>query len=125
MLNFSDFIAEATLVRNQNVSSVVSRTDMPQFNDEFLDALLAAFTYDEFEIDVEGLKALKTVQPHIDMDKVNDIAQFDKPVVVSQDGYLVDGNHRAAAFVIRGDGKMPAIKIHADVVDILAWAKTE
>jgi len=123
--SFRSFLNEQSA--NNNVTALVSRTDMPQFDDDLLDKAKNYFGYDLVDLSKGEVTSLRTVQHHLDLEKVNRINKFDKPIVTSSDDHIVDGNHRAAAFVLSKSAPetISAVRLNADVISILAWSKQD
>lgn len=122
----TEYLIEEGLVQNNNVQALISRTDMPQIDDQMLRDLDEAFGMSSMTMNSEELSKLKSLQPHIDMNKVNKINEFRKPIIVSSDSFIVDGNHRAAAFVVKKNGtdeEMYVNIIGTDAIGILSFLR--
>jgi len=124
LFKFEDFISEVKLERNQNLSSIIPRSDMPQLDDAKLNELVGIFGATKRQMSADELKGLRTVQHHIDMEKVEAMvsSEITGTIVVSDDGYIVDGHHRASAAILKGV-QLDVIVLGGDVVDILAKIK--
>jgi hypothetical protein len=120
-------IDEGLYVPQEGSVALISRTDMPQITDDVLLLLDKKFSTSKIKLSADEVKSLRPVQVHIDMDKVKNIDKFTKPIVVSSDKILVDGNHRAAAFVMKmagSDSLIDVIVIGAEFIDVLAFLRT-
>lgn len=104
MLTYAQFIKEAESLNEKVVdlenSLNIARKDMPQirsFNmEDYLSWLLKTHNVTHKTEIVSGDK-LKPIQAHIETDRVATLKpsqSHERPMVVSRDGYILDGHHR-------------------------------
>ena len=94
----------------------VPRPFMPQVDEADQQALIEWLTFKGVEV------TQVTVQPdrlqfaqHVDFNKVEAMSDdvYAKPIWVSRDGFVLDGNHRATAHKLRGDA-VEALQVELD-----------
>lgn len=100
----------------------VPRSKMPQISSDNVSSFKAYLKRDH-DVDMKKssirVKDIKFTQKELNFDKVAGMIHgaasesLTKPVIISKDGYALDGHHRLAALWIRGDAK----SIEAHVVD--------
>jgi len=113
---YSQFVSEECIVGG----FVIARSQMPQINDvNAFKAFLTSASIDYVEGDFDPRK-FKPVQIDVDAAKIADIADFDKPIIVSADDYILDGHHRY--FAGRDRSYIKAIKVDLTINKLLSLA---
>lgn len=114
----------------------IPRKDMPQLADDVIDSFLASFQKKGIKVTkaTTPVGQLKATQGEINAEKVNGMANaykegsYDpskKPIIVSKDGYVLDGHHRWAAMLTMDPGnKMRTYKVDTDIRTLLKEAKS-
>jgi ParB-like chromosome segregation protein Spo0J len=115
----------------------IPRRLMPQFNSE--KDIKNFVTFAEKRYGIKSRKAtrragaLRPSQEEINRERVEDVAddiRYKKldpkvPLIVSKDGYVIDGHHRWAAFKKdKPTYKMPVLLVEAPARDVLSVAAT-
>lgn len=123
MINFEDFREKLDHFKNNimNNSLGIKRKDMPQIAEKDIPGFLK-WLKSEHKIDSRKTKVrvgdIRMTQSEMDFDKVLGIRQkgrvLDKPVIISKDGYLLDGHHRVAAMMLMNENK----KLEVQEVDL-------
>jgi len=106
----------------------IARSEMPQIRKHNYPEFLTELEIDGIDykyIDVDA-KTLKPTQSYIDLERVRLIEEAptykDKPIVVSNDGYVVDGHHRWY-FKKKIKDDIPAIVIDLPVRELLSRSR--
>lgn len=111
----------------------VPRSKMPQISSDNVSSFKAYLKRDH-DVDMKKstikVKNIKFTQKDLNFEKVLGMIHgagkeaLAKPVLVSKDGYALDGHHRLAALWIRGDvTTLEAHVIDAPIRDVLKMAK--
>lgn len=104
----------------------IARKRMPQIKEgdttEFLTWLRGSGI--EARRGVLPVTALKATQREIDATKIEVEEPSLRPIIVSQDGYILDGHHRWVGAMARGSQAIPAVQVELPIHDLLAkaWA---
>lgn len=115
-----------------NKSLGIPRSKMPQISSDNVTSFKAYLKRDH-DVDMKKssikVKDIKFTQKEINFDKVAGMIHgaakesLAKPIIVSKDGYALDGHHRLAALWIRGDvDTLDAHVIDAPIRDVLKMA---
>lgn len=111
----------------------IPRIDMPQIPSKALPAFITALQTKGIGVhgEVVPVTSLRATQSELHKDKIKaeikrgDLAHTNKPVIVSSDGYLLDGHHRWAALHTMSPGnKINVIRIGLPIRDLLREAAT-
>jgi hypothetical protein len=112
----------------------IKRADMPQIRSDlvpdFIQGLMRSGV--KVERDHQDVGDLKATQSELNKDKIESMignptvrANLAKPIIVSNDGYVLDGHHRWAAMVsMDPDSEIPTVEVDLPMLDLLAQAKT-
>lgn len=119
----------------------IPRKDMPQLEQSVVDNFLADLKKEGFKVE-EGhtsVGQLKATQKEINAEKVKGMAKAHEehvakggegwspsknPIIISSDGYVLDGHHRWAAMLHIGPGeKMPTKRVSMPMKELLKRAK--
>jgi hypothetical protein len=70
------------------------------------------------------VKSLKSIQKHVNKGKIQSIIDgYDgtwQPLLVSEEGYILDGNHRwVAAYALNPEGNIPCIRFKCPITELL------
>jgi disulfide oxidoreductase YuzD len=127
MKKFTDFLLEFNVtVPKRSDTLGVRRIDMPQVRARHMQDFLAYMRKNEAsvkKIEVDP-KQLKAIQGEFDKDKIQqniEKLQKDgslKPIIISKDNYVIDGNHRWLAAMNAGE-KIQAYKISIEGTKLL------
>lgn len=123
---FDQFLAERLEVPNEDDSKGKMRHALPQINK--FDDFVADLAKQDIALDLRRLdpKKLTPTQSNFNEEKVDkmvaDKVWSDKPIIVSEDMYVVDGHHRwLAAFKV--GAKVAARVVGMTCDDLLAFLK--
>lgn len=109
-------------VPNSEDSLGKARYTMPQVHKE---ELLKDIGKDGFTRESVDTSSLTPTQKHFNWDKVDGIASSGKPIpeiIVSRDGYVIDGHHRWLGAHNR-DGKINIVRVRQNADDLLKFLK--
>ena len=113
----------------------IDRNDMPQLDDDVLPAFLKSYqdkgvSVKKGTMEVGRLKATQeniSAETAAGMEKSYQEGSFDpskKPIIISKDGYVLDGHHRWAAMVVSDPAsKMRVYQVDAPIKQLLSDAK--
>jgi hypothetical protein len=113
----------------------IERKDMPQLPDDVIPGFLQTFQDQGISVTKGTMKVgqLKATQREINADKVKGMAdayrqgKYDpskQPIIVSRDGYVLDGHHRWAAMLHDNPGNtMRVYKVDTDIKTLLKAAQ--
>jgi hypothetical protein len=111
----------------------IPRIDMPQIKSTLVPDFIEGLRKKGIDVERGSIRVsnLKATQAEIHVDKVQKLIDdpaahehLKKPVMVSKDGYILDGHHRWAALrTIDPDESMGAVKIGLPIKELLAEAK--
>lgn len=113
----------------------IERKDMPQLPDDVVPGFLKTFQDKGIKVTKDSMKVgqLKATQKEINADKVMGMAQAKKegkydpgkqPIIVSRDGYVLDGHHRWAAMVHDDpNNTMRVFRVDTDIKTLLHAAQ--
>jgi hypothetical protein len=109
----------------------IPRIDMPQIPSKVLPDFLKGLDDDRIGVHrgVRKVREIKATQSELHMDKVREMqtqerANLLKPVIISKDGFLLDGHHRWAALVLENpDNEIPVVQVDLPIKSLLARAK--
>jgi predicted ABC-type ATPase len=108
-------------------SKGIPRKDMPQILREDRPALLKQLTEAGYKVSEEKVKASELMPTQSDLIKGKvigakerlDAGKWDRPIIVSKDGYILDGHHIWAAQLARNDADMDVTRVDASIGDLL------
>jgi hypothetical protein len=124
MLTFAQFISEE-VIRPKN-SLGLSRDEMPQIRSFDVPDFLAFLSHHGVSHHAQQVKAttLKPVQSEINAEKVRtlDTTAAKKPMLVSSDGYIMDGHHRWLR-AVWDDELLDVIKLSMKIRPLIELAK--
>ena len=109
----------------------ISRADMPQIKSNLVPEFIKWLQDSGVRVSKKTVRAadLKPTQREVNMGKVQklahpkNMAHLRKPVIVSKDGYLLDGHHRWRALVMMdSESTIPAVLVGLKIRDLLDWA---
>lgn len=134
MITFDSFREKLDHFKNNimNNNLGIDRKDMPQIAEKDLPGFLK-WLKSEHGIRSRKVKMtigdIRLTQSELDFDKVLGIRQkgqvLDKPVIVSKDGYLLDGHHRVAAMMMTDEKKKLEVQeVDLSIRPLLDVAKT-
>jgi hypothetical protein len=110
--------------RGQFEPFYIPREIMPQVDESAFDELFAFLS--EHGITVSRTMAeLDTIRPHqkVDHKRIHGLLSrsplMAKPILVSSDGFIIDGHHRFEAHRQNGDSSLPVIRLSATFKDAL------
>ena len=102
----------------------ISRNDMPQIDNvndfiDFLESKDVKVTFESVYID-----EIKPTQMHFDIDKVANMTPSSKPIILSQQFFILDGHHRYYRKLMHSEGhdKMNAYIAHIGINTLLKLA---
>lgn len=100
MITFIQFIKEQSIAGGFGIA----RCDMPQIKDYQKFTSFLGSKSIEYRYSNTNIQSIKPIQKDIDLAKVDSIdLSKTKPVIISNDGYLLDGHHRF--FAVKNSGK--------------------
>ena len=105
------------------IGQAMSRDLMPQITDtkSFLQKLRSKGV--NHKVETLDTADLKTSQSEFDRDKIKSmVGQKNEPSIVSRDGHILDGHHRAMADDL-SKGKTKVIKVDMNILDLISTAK--
>jgi hypothetical protein len=116
MKSLKAYVSEQSITGGFNIA----RIQMPQIDDienflEYLSGIEGGY-FQRGEFSVEGIKPLQT---DFDQSKVDAIKNFEKPIIVSQDNFILDGHHRFFASVAAGNKYINMIKVDLTINKLL------
>jgi predicted ABC-type ATPase len=110
----------------------IPRSEMPQIRSDLVSAFLRELEADGIRVDrgSDRIDSLRATQSEIHPDRVMELVEdpssaqhLRKPVIVSSEGYLLDGHHRwAALMVLDSGGAIPTIRVDLPIDDLLERA---
>ena len=97
------------------------RNQLPQINRK--DVENSDFNYKEGKISLSNLKPVQSQRVHGYDKKAEDVflKDVDKPFIIDKNGYIINGHHRYDAANILGIKRVKAIKIDADIEDVMNY----
>lgn len=108
----------------------IARHLMPQIQSNDVQAFIDKLKSEGIKVTQSkiGVNTIKAVQGEFNKEKILAMMQKDlsksKPVIVSQDGFIVDGNHRWLAELNKNfKSKIDAIIIHLNIMDVIQQAR--
>lgn len=125
ILDFKNFTEKYQIPNDHIFNLGVERINMPQINDNKLQKDLKSDKIDHEYIEHPTAMLVPT-QGEFNPEKISKIVdaiyqnKVKTPIVVSSDNFIVDGHHRWAAFH-NVSGKVPALKIHLNIEDLLNY----
>ena len=111
------------------IGMTFSRALMPQIDSDKLDDYLSYLKEKNIEYTKQKLptKELKATQMEFDTDKVCEIMQGpsgNKPIIVSSDGYILDGHHRwLADYNKNKDSNSKVIVVNLPILELMRISK--
>ena len=81
----------------------------------------------EFKIENVPVMKLKPIQRHLNKNKVHRMVggKVETPLMISQEGYIVDGHHRWAAEAVKNrNSTIPCVRFMCPVTDLVALGHT-
>jgi len=95
------------------------RNQLPQINRT--DVENSDFNYKEGKISLSNLKPVQSQRVHGYDKKAEQVflQDIDKPFIIDKNGYIINGHHRYDAANILGIKRVKAIKIDADIEDVM------
>jgi Cu/Zn superoxide dismutase/archaellum component FlaC len=97
------------------------RNQLPQINRT--DVENSDFNYKEGKISLSNLKPVQSQRVHGYDKKAEQVflQDIDKPFIIDKNGYIINGHHRYDAANILGIKRVKAIKIDADIEDVMNY----
>lgn len=133
MLSFKDFADRSgDIIKNiEKYSLDIDRKNMPQVSEKDMPDFISYLEDSGITVKKQGIEVskLKATQKHINPEKViglmtNAPDKLNKPLVASNDNYILDGHHRWAALWVRNDKfKVPVYKADVPIEKLLKVAK--
>lgn len=131
MKSFNTFILEKLYIPHTNLG--IDRANMPQIASDKVPEFIR-FLKTEYGIPTKRIeypiRDLKLTQKDINHEKILGMyrsapeAALKKPVIVSKDGYVLDGHHRLVALVNRDmNAKIDSYLVNTDINNLLAHAR--
>ena len=105
---------------NRSVSNKhFDRNQLPQINRK--DVQDSDFSYKEGKVSLINLKPVQSQRVHGYDKKAEDVflKDIDKPFIIDKNGYIINGHHRYDAANMLGIKRVKAIKINADIEDVI------
>ena len=101
----------------------IPRAEMPQVKAEHRGALVnflnaRGIAHEQVEVEAASLKATQAEYSPAKVQKAKDFTGGNRSILVSSDGYIVDGHHQALAAVEKGE-PIKAIRLDAPVRELL------
>jgi hypothetical protein len=109
----------------------ISRKDMPQIKSTDVPEFIKYLATKDIKTDSTTVKAasLKPTQKEIQKERVADLAtiakdNLSKPLIISKDGYVLDGHHRWLALINKDKAaKIKVVKVNVTMKELLELAK--
>ena len=97
------------------------RNQLPQINRK--DVQNSDFDYKEGKISISNLKPVQSQRVHGYDKKAEQVflQDIDKPFIIDKNGYIINGHHRYDAANMLGIKRVKAIKIEADIEDVMNY----
>lgn len=110
------------------IGMTFSRALMPQIKSDQISNFLNYLTKNDIDFDTKKLpvKELKATQSEFDLTKVDQLIgqRTDNKIVVSNDGYVMDGHHRwLADYNTNKESKIKAIVVNLPILELLRIAR--
>ena len=105
---------------NRSVSNKhFDRNQLPQINRK--DVQDSDFSYKEGKVSLSNLKPVQSQRVHGYDKKAEQVflQDIDKPFIIDKNGYIINGHHRYDAANMLGIKRVKAIKIDADIEDVI------
>lgn len=135
MLSFKEYSNRVNTIQSDLVrtSLGIPRRNMPQIESKNVQDFMSWLKKEHNVLsrsNTEVVKNLKATQKHMDAEKVIRLATeapdtvLKKHVIVSNDGYLLDGHHRWASLYIKNpNDKIQVYEIATDIKSLLTLAR--